>query len=204
MLQRCCLGHREKSHLRCESKLQQWNRPRNRHVHPTQVMSVALEKEEHGKAKRRATRRHYDPRPLFMRIPEPRERLQPAKDLEAEHERQRNQDTTGRVGKYGSSCLFSLLQPTSSEVSAEETSGDYSVSIDSEADSEAMAAACTSTIRGTGILVLNEEDFLKTCAKVSEEKADALEEGTRLQSSSNEWFLERRMREVGPLYFKVP
>ena len=75
--------------------------------------------------------------------------------------------TTGRLGKYGSSCLFSLLQPTSSEESAEETCGDYSESIDSEADSEAMAAACTSTISGTGIPVLNEEDFFKTCVKVS-------------------------------------
>ena len=39
--------------------------------------------------------------------------------------------TTGQLGKYGSSCLFSLLQPTSSEESAEETSGDYLESIDS-------------------------------------------------------------------------
>ena len=155
---------------------------------------MALEKEEHGKAKRRATRRHCDPRPPNMTIPDPRERLQLAKDLEAEHERQRNQDTTGRVGKYGSSCLFSLLQPTSSEESAEETSGHYSESIDSEADSEAMAAACTSTISSTGIPVLSEEDFFKTCVEVSQERADALEERTRLQSSSNEWFLERRKR----------
>ena len=55
--------------------------------------------------------------------------------------------TTGRFRKYGSSCLFSLLQPTSSEESAEETSGDYSESFESEADSEVMAVACTSTIR---------------------------------------------------------
>ena len=188
------LGLREESRLPCTSKLQQWNRPRCRHVRPTQVMSVALEKEEHGKANQQATRRHYDPRPPNMRIPDPRERLQPAKDLEAEHERQRNQDTTGRVAKYGSSCLFSLLQPTSSEESAEETSGESSESIDSEADSEAMAAACTSTISGTGIPVLSEEDFFKTCVEVSQEQADALEERTRLQSSSNEWFLERRKR----------
>ena len=89
-------------------------------------------------------------------------------------------------------------------MSVEETSGDYSESIDSEADSEAMTGACTSTISGTGIPILNEEDFFKTCVKVSEEQADALEERTRLPSSSNEWFCERRVREVGPLYFKVP
>ena len=112
--------------------------------------------------------------------------------------------TTGRFGKYGSSCLFSLLQPSSSEESAEETSGDYSESIDSEADSEAMAAACTSTTSGTVMLVLNKEDFFKTCVKVSEEQADALEERTWLQSSTNEWFRERRTREEGLLYFKVP
>ena len=39
--------------------------------------------------------------------------------------------TTGRLGKNGLSGLFSLLQPTSSEESAEETSGDYLESIDS-------------------------------------------------------------------------
>ena len=72
---------------------------------------MALEKEEYGKVKQQATRRHYDPRPLFMRIPEPRERLQLAKDLEAERERQKNQDKTGRAGSMGHlACFVSFCQ----------------------------------------------------------------------------------------------
>ena len=78
-------------------------------------MDVAAVKEEYGKQKcRKLVQPLYDPRPLNLRLPKPEEQKTLLLALQKENE---DQDTTGNVAKYGSSCLLKLMEHSSSESS---------------------------------------------------------------------------------------
>lgn len=182
------LGLREESRLPCTSKLQQWNKPRQRNVAPSHVMSVVLE--EFGKSKRRCTgRRIYDPRPVNLRLPNPAEQRRLLEDLEAEHQRQAAADSTGSVKKFGSTCLRNVLLDTSSDEPSSTDEENVASSSDSKSEPESVAEAPPPTTHVTG-----EADFLAQFVAVTAEEAADIEERTRGQSATSMWFTERRKR----------
>ena len=83
-------GLREESRLPCTSRLQKWNRPRQRNVAPPppprRVADIQVVKEEeYGKKKRHRKSPHEDPRPTNMRMPVPQEQDDLREALRAEH-----------------------------------------------------------------------------------------------------------------------
>ena len=79
------LGLREESKLPCTSKLQQWNRPRCRKVPPRRVREVVAVKEEYGRMKKAKVHPIYDPRPLKLQLPDPKEQNELKRALREEH-----------------------------------------------------------------------------------------------------------------------
>ena len=194
------LGLREESRLPCTSKLQRWNKPRQRHVAPSRVISVFVEKEEFGKRKRRRTdRRMYDPRPMNLRFPDPAEHRQLLDELQAEHDKQAAADCTGNVSKYGSTCLRNALLPTSSEKSSSADDDEVPCSSEgsgSNSDTESLEPPLSTPVTGV-------EDFLSKHVSVTAEEAAEIEAQTRGQSATNMWFSERRKRITATLVKSV-
>ena len=182
-------GLREESRLPCTSRLQKWNRPRQRNVAPRRVADIQVVKEEYGKKKRHRKSPHEDPRPTNMRMPVPQEQDDLREALQAEHVKQLSTDTTGNVEKYGSSCLLKLMA-SSSEDSDESTSDASSCT--SGSDSEEIV---TQSVSG----VETPDDFFQKFVCVSADTAASIERETREQSKSMTWFSERRKRVTATL-----
>lgn len=111
------LGLREESKWPCTSKLQVWNRPRERRVSPSRVVEVVVVKEEFGKCKRQKLRPIFDPRLPNLRLANCQEQLELFGILQKEHQKQLESDKTGNVARYGSSCLLKLMTPEDDEES---------------------------------------------------------------------------------------
>lgn len=176
------LGLREAAKLSCTSKLQQWNRPRKRKVQPERVTNAAYIKMEYGKEKR-AREHHDDPRPCNLRIPDPAEQQKLTKRLAEEHDRQLEQDKTGFVAKYGSTCWLKLMEPmTDSEDDDDDGDDDDTPSDSDDIEDATEADTALPMCPPAKERYIDSDAFFKAEVEVTEAQRITIAEQTQLQA----------------------
>ena len=166
--------------LTCTDKLQQWNHPRGRRVEPVPVDKISARRHELLPSRTSTASQLYDPRPAYLRVPDPKLLEILRCDL---------------INQGQQPCGFlSLLIPSFDKIQHDHsyTSMEQGALPSRDPPSEDHILPDLQLEH----TVPHAEEVLDSLCLNTKERLD-LEKTTRLQSHSNKWFKARRCRITG-------